>query len=68
MESQRIELLLFKKYMKPSSLGHGLGHGDTYLEGTPVTREVAGISRVGGSDGERNQIHNQRPLCHWKNL
>lgn len=54
--------------MKPSSVGHGLGHGDTYLEGTPVTREVAGISRVGGSDGERDQIHNQRPLCHWKNL
>lgn len=68
MESQRIELLLFRKYTKPSSPGHGLWHGDTYLEGMPVTREVAGISRVGGSDGERGQIHTQRTLCRWKIL
>lgn len=54
--SQRMELLSFGKYTKPSSLGMSWGMvilaspalmlpHSAYLESTPVTKEVAGISR-----------------------
>lgn len=54
--SQRMELLSFGKYTKPSSLGTSWGmvilagpalmlHHSAYLESTPVTKEVARISR-----------------------